>query len=82
MTGKDIPIRAGLKTRRIDVDYLARVEGEGALMVDVVDGELRDGCCTAVNGLKVTCCISVCFTHRISSASTMQSRWPGSIRTW
>ena len=42
MTGKDIPVRAGLKTRRIDVGYLARVEGEGALMVDVVDGELRD----------------------------------------
>ena len=42
MTGKEIPIKAGLKTRRIDVGYLARVEGEGALMVDVVDGELKD----------------------------------------
>lgn len=31
-----------MKSRRIDVDYLARVEGEGALLVDVVDGELRD----------------------------------------
>jgi coenzyme F420-reducing hydrogenase alpha subunit len=39
---KSLPIKAGIRSRRIEVDYLARVEGEGALLVDVVDGELRD----------------------------------------
>jgi len=30
------------KTRTIEVDYLARVEGEGALLVDIEGGELRE----------------------------------------
>lgn len=42
MTDKEIPVKAGLKTRRIEVDYLARVEGEGALSIDMHEGELRD----------------------------------------
>jgi sulfhydrogenase subunit alpha len=31
-----------MQSRRIEVDYLARVEGEGSLLVDVADGQLRD----------------------------------------
>jgi sulfhydrogenase subunit alpha len=42
MTRKEIPVKAGLKSRKIEVDYLARVEGEGALYIDLEDGELRD----------------------------------------
>ena len=42
MTRKRMPVKAGLKSRRIEVDYLARVEGEGALLVDVANGELQD----------------------------------------
>lgn len=42
MVDKEIPVKAGLKTRRIEVDYLARVEGEGALYIDVHEGVLRD----------------------------------------
>jgi coenzyme F420-reducing hydrogenase alpha subunit len=42
VTRKDLPVRAGIRSRRINVDYLARVEGEGALLVDIADGELRD----------------------------------------
>ncbi len=38
----ELKVKAGLRSRRIDVDYLARVEGEGALRVDVVDGAVRD----------------------------------------
>jgi sulfhydrogenase subunit alpha len=30
------------QVRRIDVDYLARVEGEGAMHVKVVDGVVED----------------------------------------
>ncbi len=41
MTDK-LEVKAGLRSRRIDVDYLARVEGEGALRIDVVDGDVRD----------------------------------------
>ena len=41
MTDK-LKVKAGLRSRRINVDYLARVEGEGALRVDVVDGTVRD----------------------------------------
>lgn len=41
MTDK-LNVKAGLRSRRIDVDYLARVEGEGALRIDVVDGDVRD----------------------------------------
>ena len=41
MTDK-LNVKAGLRSRRIDVDYLARVEGEGALRIDVVDGNVRD----------------------------------------
>ena len=41
MTDK-LSVKAGLRSRRIDVDYLARVEGEGALRIDVVDGDVRD----------------------------------------
>ncbi len=37
-----LDVKAGLRSRRIDVDYLARVEGEGALRIDVVDGNVRD----------------------------------------
>ncbi len=37
-----LDVKAGLRSRRIDVDYLARVEGEGALRIDVVDGDVRD----------------------------------------
>lgn len=41
MTRKEIPVKAGVSSRRIAVDYLSRVEGEGALLVDVVDGKLE-----------------------------------------
>lgn len=41
MTSKKLPVKAGVKSRRIEVDYLARVEGEGALYIDVEDGELK-----------------------------------------
>jgi coenzyme F420-reducing hydrogenase alpha subunit len=42
VTDKRLPLKAGVRSRRVDVDYLARVEGEGALLIDVVDGELRN----------------------------------------
>jgi coenzyme F420-reducing hydrogenase alpha subunit len=42
MARETLPLKAGIKSRRVEVDYLARVEGEGALLVDVEDGELRD----------------------------------------
>jgi len=42
MTSKEIPVKAGVKSRRIEVDYLARVEGEGSLRVDVEAGELKN----------------------------------------
>ena len=42
MTEKEIPVKAGMKSRRIEVDYLARVEGEGALYIDVQEGKLKD----------------------------------------
>ena len=48
MADKEIPVRAGMtgmtgtKSRRIEVDYLARVEGEGSLLIDVHEGQLRD----------------------------------------
>lgn len=42
MTDREIKIRAGVKNRRIEVDYLARVEGEGSLVIDVRGGALND----------------------------------------
>ncbi len=40
MVDREIPVKAGVKSRRISVDYLARVEGEGSLLIDVRDGRL------------------------------------------
>ncbi len=42
MVDREIPVKAGIKSRRIEVDYLARVEGEGSLLIDVHEGKLRD----------------------------------------
>ncbi len=42
MPDREIPVRAGIKSRRVKVDYLARVEGEGALSIEVRDGELTE----------------------------------------
>ncbi len=42
MAEKQIPVRAGIKSRRIKVDNLTRVEGEGSLLIDVQGGELRE----------------------------------------
>ncbi len=42
MSNRELPLNAGLRTRRVNVEYLSRVEGEGALFIDVVDGELVD----------------------------------------
>lgn len=45
MTDRELPVKAGVRpggSRRIDIDYLARVEGEGSLFIDVHEGELRD----------------------------------------
>lgn len=36
------PIKAGIKTRTIQVDYLARVEGEGALYIEIQDNKVKD----------------------------------------
>lgn len=36
-----LKVKAGRKTRTIRVDYLARIEGEGALFIEVERGELR-----------------------------------------
>jgi coenzyme F420-reducing hydrogenase alpha subunit len=41
-TVEQIPIKAGIKSRTIDVDYLARVEGEGALYIEIFDGKVKD----------------------------------------
>ena len=41
MSDKEIKVKAGVKNRRIEVDYLARVEGEGSLLIDVRDGNLQ-----------------------------------------
>ncbi|MFI4937660.1 MAG: Ni/Fe hydrogenase subunit alpha [Candidatus Berkiellales bacterium] len=37
-----IPVKAGIKSRTIQVDYLARVEGEGALYVEILDNKVID----------------------------------------
>lgn len=39
---KEIKVKAGLKTRTIQVDYLARVEGEGALWIQTKDGKVEE----------------------------------------
>ena len=38
---KELKIKAGLKTRTIQVDYLARVEGEGALYIKIHQGKVE-----------------------------------------
>ena len=42
MTEREISVKAGAKSRRIEVDYLARVEGEGSLSIEMRGGELHD----------------------------------------
>ena len=39
---KELNVKTGIKSRTIQVDYLARVEGEGALYIDVNDGSVDD----------------------------------------
>ncbi|MGD9591741.1 MAG: nickel-dependent hydrogenase large subunit [Candidatus Berkiella sp.] len=39
---EEIPIKAGIKSRTIHVDYLARVEGEGALYLEILDDKVLD----------------------------------------
>lgn len=39
---KELSVKTGIKSRTIQVDYLARVEGEGALYIDVNDGSVDD----------------------------------------
>lgn len=39
---KEFKVKAGLKPRTIHVDYLARVEGEGALSIQIKDGKVED----------------------------------------
>lgn len=39
---KELNVKTGIKSRTIQVDYLARVEGEGALYIDVNDGTVDD----------------------------------------
>ena len=39
---KEIKVKVGAKSRTIHVDYLARVEGEGALYVKTKDGKVED----------------------------------------
>lgn len=38
----EIPIKVGTKTRTIQVDYLARVEGEGALYIEMENEKIKD----------------------------------------
>ena len=42
MTDSEIKVKAGLKTRTIQVDYLARVEGEGALYIRTKGKEVEE----------------------------------------
>lgn len=37
---KELKVKTGLKTRKIQVDYLARVEGEGALFISTKEGKI------------------------------------------
>ncbi|MBS0287851.1 MAG: Ni/Fe hydrogenase subunit alpha [Proteobacteria bacterium] len=39
---KEIPVKAGIKSRTVQVDYLARVEGEGALYIEIDGQEVKD----------------------------------------
>lgn len=39
---EDLKVQAGLKTKMIKVDYLARVEGEGSLSLKIKDGKVSD----------------------------------------
>lgn len=39
---KKLSVKTGVKTRTINVDYLARVEGEGALYIEITDKEVTD----------------------------------------
>lgn len=41
-SGKTYPIKAGIKNRTIHVDYLARVEGEGALYIEISNNTVKD----------------------------------------
>lgn len=39
---KELPIKTGIKSRTIHVDYLARVEGEGALYIRTKEGKVEE----------------------------------------
>lgn len=39
---KKLAVKAGLKTQTIKVDYLARVEGEGALYIEIKNNQVKD----------------------------------------
>jgi sulfhydrogenase subunit alpha len=39
---KEIKVKTGIKSRTIHVDYLARVEGEGALYIETKDNKVED----------------------------------------
>ena len=39
---KKLNVKAGMKSRTIHVNYLARVEGEGALFIKTREGEIED----------------------------------------
>lgn len=41
-TPKEIPIKVGTKTRRIHVDYLARIEGEGSLLLQMKNNKVEN----------------------------------------
>lgn len=41
-TIEEIPVKAGIKSRTIQVDYLARVEGEGALYIEILNDKVKD----------------------------------------
>ena len=42
MSDLDKPDAGNKKTKTIKVDYLARVEGEGAMHVEIKDGKVED----------------------------------------
>lgn len=39
---RELPVKAGMKSRTIHIDYLARVEGEGALYIKTKDDKVED----------------------------------------
>lgn len=39
---KELPVKAGTKSRTLNVDYLARVEGEGSLYIKTKDSKVED----------------------------------------